>query len=292
MNTADQRVPAWLLAVVAMLTVQLGVGFSVHFFPIVGTAGIAWLRLTFGALIFLAIGRPRLRGHPWAVWRILIALGVATGLVTVFFMAAVDRIPQGTAVAIEFLGPLSVGVLRAHNRRLLAWPALAMLGVLLLTEPWRGEVDPLGVGLALGAAVCWGVYIVLTQQVGERFAGLSGLSITIPIAALTTAVVGLPQAAGHITWGVVLGAAGLALLMPVLPFSLEMLALRRLTTAAFGTLMALEPAFGALIGIVLLAQIPGPPQVVGVALVVAAGIGAERSGRRGPDIPDFPAMVE
>lgn len=287
-----ERVPAWMLAVVAMLSVQLGVGISVHFFPIVGTSGIAWLRLTCGAVMFLLIARPNVRGIPGRVWRVLIALGVATGLVTLLFLASVDRIPMGTAVAIEFLGPLSVGVLLAHRRGLLLWPALALVGVLLLTEPWTGEVDLLGVLFALGAAVCWGTYIVLTQQVGDRFSGVSGLSITIPIAALTTAFFGIPEAAGGLSLSVLLGAAGLAVLLPVLPFSLEMLALRRLTTAAFGTLMALEPAFGSLVGVVLLGQIPGALQALGVVLVVTAGIGAERSGRRDEVPAEFPPILE
>ena len=122
---------------------------------------------------------------------------------------------------------------------------------------------------------------MLTQKVGDRFAGLDGLSITIPVAAVATAFFGVPRAWGHITWPVLAASLGLALLLPVIPFSLELLALRRLTTAAFGTLMALEPGLGLVIGLVLLSQVPQPLQVVGVVLVVAAGIGAERTGHRG-----------
>jgi len=219
----------------------------------------------------------------WPDVRAALALGVATGMITVSFLTAIERIPLGTAVAIEFLGPLTVAVIRSHRRSLLVWPALALVGVLLLTEPWQGTVDPVGIALAAVAACGWGTYIVLTQHIGDRFAGLQGLSITIPVAAVTAAVIGIPQAAGNITWPIVAAAFGLALLLPVIPFSLEMLALRRLTTAAFGTLMALEPAFGLLMGVLVLSQIPHVGQVVGVALVVIAGIGAERSGHREPE---------
>jgi inner membrane transporter RhtA len=274
------RVPAWTLAVAAMLSVQLGAALSTRLFVDVGPAGTAWLRLTFGALVFLLVGRPKIAGMSWPDWRTPIALGIATGVLTVAFLSSIDRIPLGTAVAIEFLGPLGVAVLRSSDRRTLVWPALALLGVLLLTEPWQGAVDPLGVAFASLSGLSWAAYIVLTQKVGDRFAGLDGLSITIPVAAVTSAVIGVPQAWGHLSWTVLAASFGLALLLPVIPFSLELLALRRLTTAAFGTLMALEPGIGLVIGLVLLSQVPAPLQVVGVILVVAAGVGAERTGHR------------
>ncbi|MCU0279465.1 MAG: EamA family transporter [Candidatus Nanopelagicales bacterium] len=283
------RVPAWSLAVAAMLTVQIGAALSVSLFDTVGAGGTAWLRLTAGAIIFLLIARPRLRGMAWPDLRAALVLGMATGLITTSFLTAIERIPLGTAVAIEFLGPLGVAVARSRSRALLVWPALALVGVLLLTEPWQGTVDLIGVLLAVISAVGWATYIVLTQHVGDRFEGLQGLSITIPVAAVTAAVIGVPQAAGNITWQVVLTAFGLALLLPVIPFSLEMLALRRLTTSAFGTLMALEPAFGLLMGVIVLSQIPHVGQIAGVALVVVAGIGAERSGHREPQ-PAVPLL--
>jgi inner membrane transporter RhtA len=280
------------MAVAAMLSVQLGAALSVHLFDAVGPAGIAWLRLTAGALIFLALHRPRLRRLGWRGLRAALALGVTTGLVTTTFLSALDRIPLGTAVAIEFMGPLSVAVLRSHQRRLLVWPALALVGVVLLTEPWQGAIDPVGVLLAGLAALGWATYILLTQHVGDRIAGLEALSITIPVAAMTAAVVGIPQASGDITPGVVAAAFGLAVLLPVLPFSLELLALRRLTAAAFGTLMSIEPALGLIMGLVLLSQVPAPVQVLGIALVVTAGIGATRSGHRARSSKPPPTLIE
>ena len=190
------RAPAWTLAVAAMVSVQVAAALSTHLFDIIGPAGTAWLRLTFGAIVFLAISRPRVRSLSRSDKGTVLALGVATGLVTVAFSSAIARIPLGTAVAIEFLGPLGVAVFHGPDRRRLVWPALALVGVVLLTEPWQGSIDPVGVLLAALAAFGWGTYIVLTQRVGDRLAGLQGLSLTIPIAAITAAFFGIPEAAG------------------------------------------------------------------------------------------------
>lgn len=276
-RTATLPVPAWMLAVAAMFSVQLSAALSVPLISQVGSAGTAWLRLSAGALIFLAIARPPLRSVHRRDIPAVVGLGVATGLLTTFFLAAITRIPLGQAVAIEFLGPLAVAALRSHTRRALWWPALALVGVVLLTEPWHGSVNLVGIGFAAGSAVGWGTYILLTQHIGDRFAGIDGLSLTIPIAAVTAAVAGVPQAAGHLTVEVLLVAIGLAILLPVLPFALEMIALRHMTHTAFGTLMALEPAIGAVLGLVVLHQKPSAIQAMGVMLVVAAGALASKN---------------
>jgi inner membrane transporter RhtA len=276
-------VPASIPAVAAMFSVQLGAALSMPLISAVGPAGAAWLRLTAGALIFLAIARPPLRSVRRRDAPALVALGFATGAMTCLFLASIERIPLGTSVAIEFLGPLTVAALRSGTRRALIWPALALVGVLLLTEPWHGAINLAGIGFAAGSAIGWAVYILLTQHIGDRFSGLTGLSLTIPVAAATAAVVGIPQAAGHLTAPIVVAAIGLALLMPVLPFALEMVALRHMNHAAFGTLMALEPAIGVVLGLVVLHQHPSAVQTLGIMLVVVAGAAAQRNGRRLPD---------
>ena len=111
---------------------------------------------------------------------------------TIAFLAAIERIPLGTAVAIEFLGPLTVAAVRSHNQRAMAWPALALLGVILLTEPWQGDINAAGIAFAALAAIGWATYILLTQKIGDRFTGLGGLTITVPIAAVTAAIAGIP----------------------------------------------------------------------------------------------------
>ncbi|CDO22652.1 integral membrane protein [Mycolicibacterium mageritense DSM 44476 = CIP 104973] len=283
--------PPWSLAVAAMLSVQLGAALSVDVIAAVGAAGTAWLRLTAGALVFLALTRPPLREIRRADLPALLGLGVASGLMSVMFLAAIERIPLGTAVAIEFLGPLTVAALRGHDKKALTWPVLALAGVVLLTEPWHGTINLAGIGFAATAAVGWGVYIMLTQRIGDRFSGIKGLALTVPIAAATTAVVGIPQAAGHLTLTVIAASIGLAVLFPILPFALEMLSLRRMTHTAFGTLMALEPAFGVVIGLLVLHQKPTILQALGVLLVIGAGPGAQYRGRRDPDIAESQAVL-
>jgi len=281
-----RAIPPWTLAVTAMLSVQLGSALSVGLIGIVGAGGTAWLRLTAGALVFILIARPPLRSIRRQDVLPLVGLGVATGLMTLAFLAAIERIPLGTAVAIEFLGPLTVAAVHSRRPTALIWPALALVGVVLMTEPWHAPFDLIGIGLAALAGAGWGGYILLTQRVGDRFTGIRALSITIPIAALTTAIIGIPQAIGHLSIEVVGIAIGLALLLPVIPFALEMLALRRMNPNAFGTLMAVEPAIGLLLGLVVLAQLPSVAQIVGIALVVAAGALAQRTGGRpGPTAP-------
>jgi len=273
-------VPPWSLAVTAMFSVQLGSALSVGLIDAVGPAGTAWLRLSMGAIVFLLLARPPLRSIRRPDVPALLGLGIATGVMTISFLAAIERIPLGTAVAIEFLGPLTVAAARSRTARALAWPGLALFGVVLLTEPWRGAVDLVGIGFAAVAGAGWGGYILLTQHAGVRFTGIQSLSITIPIAAMTAAIVGIPQAVGHLSFGIIVAAAGLAVLLPVLPFALEMLALRRMTAPAFGTLMAVEPALGLLLGLLVLGQLPSIVQTIGILLVVLAGAASQRGGRR------------
>src|SRR5256884_2519257 len=274
-----------LMAVGSMTCFQIGLALSVPLFGRPGPLGTVWLRLAWAALILLAVVRPR----PWRFRRPIllaaIALGVVTGGVTMLFMAAVARMPLGTASALEFLGPLGVAVARGHGRRRLLWPGLAAVGVLVLTHPWQGGGNPLGIVFALGAAACWAAYILLTQAVGDEGAGLAGLAGSIPVAALVSTPFAAPEIGRALTPHLLLIGLGLALLLPVIPFALEMSALRRLTTAAFGTLMCLEPALALLAGLALLGQVPQVWALAGVALVVAAGLGAERAGARQHDTP-------
>jgi len=270
------------MAVASMVLVQLGLALSVELLDRIGAEGAAWLRLAWAGVLLLILVRPRFwRFTRSALWA-CVALGVVTAGITLLFMASVARLPLGTASALEFLGPLGVAVVRGR-RATLVFPVLAAVGVVLLTEPWRGGADPLGVFYALAAGVCWAAYILLTQRVGDQVAGLSGLAVSMPVAALVATVVAGPAVIGAMSWQLLLGGAGLAVLLPVIPFSLELSALRRLSTAAFGVLMSLEPAFALVIGLLVLHQVPGWLPVAGVAFVVAAGIGAARTGDRLPE---------
>ncbi|RCS60323.1 EamA family transporter [Microbacterium sp. JB110] len=269
------------MAVIAMLAIQLSNALSMNIVEQVGPAGTTWLRMCFGAVFLVLIARPSIRNLRRKDVPALLALGAATGGMTTFFLSAADRIPLGTAVAIEFLGPLTVAALTSKNRKALLWPVLALIGVVLLTEPWHGRIDLLGVLFALIAGICWGLYNLLTQHVGDRFSGLSGLALTIPISAVVTLPLGLTQVVtGDLAWWVLPAAAGIALITPVIAFGLEMAALRRMTHTAFGTLLSIEPAFGVLMGLLVLGQTPAVFQLVGIALVIVAGAAAQRDGAR------------
>ncbi len=285
------RVPAWSLAVVAMLSIQLGSALSISLFPAVGPAGTAWLRLALGAVILLVLVRPSLRLIKRSNIVGLLGLGASTGVMTSAFLSALDRIPLGTTVAIEFLGPLAVAALSGRNLRAALWPLLALAGVVLLTRPWTGTVDLVGVAFALLAALCWGLYIVFTQQVGDQFSGIRGLALATPIAAITASVVGIPQAWGGINGEVLLLGFVLAILTPVFPFALEMLALKRMNKRAFGTLMAVEPGVATGIGLAVLLQVPQLLDAAGIILVVIAGIATQRDAAR-PPLLDLPATAE
>lgn len=278
------------MALVSMLCVQLGLAVSVSLIDRIGAEGTAWLRLVWAGVLFLVIVRPKRSAFTGRTFAAAAALGVVTAGITMLFMAAVERIPLGTASALEFLGPLGVAVATAKGGRRMLWPALAAVGVVLLTEPWSGAVNTAGVLFALAAAVCWGAYILLTQRVGDSVDGLQGLAVSMPVAGIVATVAVGPAVLDRMTPQLWLIGLGLAILLPVVPFVLEMQALRRLTTSAFGTLMALEPGFAMLIGLVLLHQVPGPAAVLGIGLVVAAGMGAARSGARTEE-PVVPAAA-
>jgi inner membrane transporter RhtA len=271
------KIPAPSLAVMSMLSVQTGAALSTHQFEALTPSGSAWLRVAISASILLLITRPRLHRIGWPALRGVLLLGTATAVLTLAYIEAVARIPLGTTAAIEFLGPLAVAALRSHRRAALAWPALAMIGVIGLTEPWHGRLNLGGVAFAMAAGAGWAVYILLTQRVGAQLSGLQGLAMSLGTAAIVAAPVAAWPALRGLTPVLAAQGLGLAVLVPLLPFSLELLALRRMMVAAFGTLMALEPGIATAIGTVVLGQLPTAWQVAGVVLVVVAGIGAQRT---------------
>jgi inner membrane transporter RhtA len=273
------------MALAAIGCVQLGVAVSVGLSARIGAEGVAWLRLMAAGLILLAAVRPWRTSFSPSALRTCVVLGIATAGMTMLYMAAVVRLPLGTASALEFLGPLGVAVTRGRGPSRV-WPFVAAAGVVALTEPWHGGTDPIGVGFALAAAGCWATYIVLTQRAGDEVSGLRALAVSLPVAAVVATITVGPSVLPHLSWQLLLAGIPLAMLLPVIPFSLELLALRRLTATAFGTLMCLEPAVALLIGLAVLGQIPRPSAIVGVVLVVVAGVGAERTGARVDEQPD------
>ena len=215
-------------------------------------------------MILLAAVRPR----PWRFRRSVllatVALGIATAGVTMLFMVAVAGLPLGTASALRSSARSAWRSPAAAAARLLS-PGFAAAGVLLLTHPWQGSLDLAGIAAALGAAICSAACIMLTQAVGDEAAGLQGLAVSITVAALAATSVSGPAVIGDLTPHLLVAGFCLALLLPVIPFSLEMYALRRITTSAFGTLMCLQPAIALVAGLALLGQVPRVWSLAGVA---------------------------
>ncbi|MEV6013236.1 EamA family transporter [Streptomyces sp. NPDC051976] len=269
----------FVMAVASMTTVQLGSALTVPLFDHLGALATAGLRLGWAGVLMLVLVRPRRRDFTGADLAACAVLGAVTAGMMLFFMLALSHLPLGTTSALEFLGPLAVSLFGpGHGRRV--WTVAAATGVVLLAEPWHGGLDVLGTVYALAAAACWAGYILLTQRVGDRVTGLKGLAVSMPVAGLLGVLIAAPAISTHVTWPTLWIMLALAALSPVLPFALEFLALRRLTTSAFGTLMSLEPAIAMLLGFLVLGQTPGPAPAAGIAFVVLAGIGATRTGAR------------
>jgi len=263
------------LVVAAATTPQFGAAFAVTLFDELGPAGAAFLRLAVAAAILLAIWRPRVRGRRPADLRVAAVFGITLGVMNWAIYAAMDRIPLGVAVTIEIAGPLGVAVVASRRPLDLLWVVLAAAGIVLLTDPGGGSLDMVGVAFALLAAAMWAAYIVLSVRTGRLFPGGSGLAIAMAVGALTILPMGVGQAGSALLEPELLAAgAVVALASSVIPYSLEMEALRRLPARVFGVLMSLEPAVAALAGLVVLDQTLGAREWFAIALVVVAAAGA------------------
>ena len=268
------------LALASMILLQLGAALSEPLFDRVGPAGVVALRLVAAALIMWPFARPRLAHRSRADLRAAVALGVCSGLLTFAFFQSIDRIPLGVTVTIEFLGPLSVALAASRRPRDIAFVALAGAGVALLTlgHGAGGPLDATGVAFAGLSATCWAGYIVLTKRVGAAWPGLEGLSVSLAVAALVVLPVGVVEGGSELLEPeVLLAGAGLALLLPLLPYTFEMISLRRLPTGLFGVIMSLEPAIAAVLGFALLSQSLTATGVAAVGMVVVASAGATLS---------------
>ena len=242
-----------------------------------------FLRIAFAAIVLMALWRPALRVESGG--RDVIALGVILGVMNLSFYEALDRIPLGIAVTLEFVGPLSVAVLASRRRRDLIWVALAAAGLILLAPVPGSDLDALGCAFALFAGVCWGLYIPVTARVGRAVPGGAGIALAMVIAALVTMPFGLVDGAGDLLDGELLAIAfGVAILSSAIPYSFELEALRRLPQSTFGVLMSLEPAVAATAGFVVLGQDLDAREVVAIGLVLAASAGAlGAAGRVAPE---------
>ncbi|MDX3309608.1 EamA family transporter [Streptomyces sp. ME08-AFT2] len=286
------------------ISVQFGGALAVTLMPRAGALGVVALRLLVAAVVLLVVCRPRLRGHSRADWGTVVAFGVTMAAMNGLFYQSLDRIPLGPAVTLEVLGPLALSVVASRRALNLVWAALALVGVFLLSGGSGGgggghgegggggggfgALDPVGVAFALGAGAMWAAYIVFSARTGRRFPQADGLALAMAVGALLFLPLGLVESGAKLADPVTLGlGAAVALLSSVLPYTLELLALRRLPAAAFAILMSLEPAIAAAAGFLILDQALTTVQAAAIALVVAASMGAVRTqvGRRKRAVP-------
>jgi len=262
-----------LLALVCVLGgsfgVQLSAALASTLFPTVGTVGVSGLRMAVAAAVLLVVTRPSLRGRSTRAWAGIASYGLAMAAMNVLFYNAVDHLPLGFAVTLEFLGPLAVAALGVTRRLELVLPATALLGVVLISGP-GGEADVVGILFGLGAAVAFGAYTMLAGRVGGDTSGLDGLALSVTVGAvllLPFSIASAPHvdAAG---WGR-LAASGI--LGVAIAFSLDFLAVRLSSPRVVGTLFAMDPVVGALVGALALGQGLAPVAVVGILLVSFAG---------------------
>ena len=283
MTSAADRVPAPLLVLAGIVSVQFGGALAATLVPVIGAGGSVVLRLLFASALLLVFVRPRWRAHSHRARLTVIAVGVALGLMNFTFYSSLAHLPIGVAVTIEFIGPLSLAA--ALSRRWLDAVAVAAAaaGVVLISEALStpfADLEKTGIALALLAGALWAAYVVPAGRTGGEFPKLEGLALAMVVATVVTLPLGITSAP---SWSpdILLKAFGIAVLSSVLPYSLELLALRRLSAKVFGILLSLEPAFAALAGLLVLGQVLSPTQLVGMALVVAAsalvlGLGARQ----------------
>jgi inner membrane transporter RhtA len=281
------RVPAPALVISGVLSVQLGAAVAKSLFDDLTPTGVVALRLVFGTLVLGLLFRPRIRNRPRAELRLAVAFGLTLVSMNLCFFQALDRIPLGIAVTLEFVGPLAVALVGSRRSSDFLWVAMAASGIALLAPGIGGGLDAVGVLFALAAGALWGVYILLGARVGKAFSGPTGLVLAMAVGACVALPLGIVSAGSSLLEPALLAAGlGVAVLSSAIPWSLELEALRRLPTHVFSVLMSLEPAIGALVGFVVLGERLGIRAVTAIALVVIASAGAARGARTAPAPPD------
>jgi inner membrane transporter RhtA len=273
------------LVLTGVTSIQFGAALAATMFDDLGPGGTSVLRLAFAAIVLIALWRPRVRGREPQALRLAALFGLTLGAMNLFFYEALDRIPLGVAVTIEFAGPLAIAVATSRRRLDLVWAALAAVGIVLLSDPFGGDgLDGVGVVLILCAAACWALYILIAQRASRVFDGSEGLALAMVVAALVPVIPGVAEAGSTLLEPQFLAMGlGVALLSSVVPYSLETEALRRMPANVFGVLMSLEPAVAALAGFLVLGQGLGVRELIAIGFVVAASVGVSRVAAPSPE---------
>ncbi|HEK1688339.1 threonine/homoserine exporter RhtA [Pseudomonas sp. RW10S2] len=286
MNTQPRSLAATLfpigLLLIAMASIQSGASLAKSMFPVVGAQGTTTLRLIFASIIMLALLRPWRARFNASTLRSVIIYGLALGGMNFLFYMSLRSVPLGIAVALEFTGPLAVAIFASRRALDFLWIALAIVGLLLLipTGQTGASLDLTGAAYALGAGVCWALYILYGQRAGAEN-GIQTAALGVLIAALFVAPIGIAHAGSALlTPALIPVALAVAILSTALPYSLEMVALTRMPARTFGTLMSIEPAFGALSGLLFLGEVLSLTQWLAILAIITASVGATLSMRK------------
>ncbi len=274
---------ATVCVILAMITIQSGASIAKQLFPLVGPEGTTTLRLGFSALLLCLVFRPWRALPERNTWFSILFYGLCLGGMNLSFYLAIERIPLGIGVALEFTGPLAVALLSSRRKRDLFWVACALTGILLLLPDMTSSdgLDPVGVALALGAGACWAGYILFGKKTGNQGSGGITVALGMTVAALLMAPPGIiNQGAALLSWDVLPLGLVVGILSSALPYTLEMVALRSLPAKNFSVMMSLEPAVAALAGFLILSELLSLWQWLAIALVIIASLGSALSERR------------
>jgi inner membrane transporter RhtA len=277
----SDKIPPQLFALCSITSIQLGASIGESLFSTIGPLGTTFLRLGFTALIYLLLWRPSLRGYKTKHFQLIILFGLTVALMNASFYEAIQRVPLGIAVTLEFVGPLGVAIIQSRRIKDLVWVILATIGIILLAPLGGGNhIDLLGAGMALLAGVLWGCYILLNVQIGRSFTGSAGLAFSMVVAACAITPLGI-VAGGRalLTPRTLFIGLVVAILSTAFPFALELEGLRRLPSRTWGILMSIEPAIAALIGFVVLRQVIDIRSILAIVFIISASIGVSLEGR-------------
>lgn len=277
------RTPSPILVLGGIASVQFGSAVATTLFARTGPAGAVLLRLLSATIVLLVLWRPALRTRSRRDLLLAAVFGLVLATMNTSFYEAIQRIPLGIGVTIEFIGPLMVAIAGSRQMLDLLWVALAAIGIVALMHGGSGSLDALGVVFALIAGCMWGAYIILNARVGRAFEHGTGLAIAMCVGSLVALPLGVAQGGSQLLQprSLAIGAA-VGMLSSAIPYTLEMEALRRIATRIFGVLMSLEPAMAALAGFIVVGQSLTARELAGIAFVVLASVGASRSARRAP----------
>lgn len=270
--------------IASISSVQVGAAWATTIFDQVGASGACLLRLVSASAVMLAVTRPTLRSVSRRQWLSACSLGLVLAGMNLSFYHAISRIPLGTAVTIEFIGPLLVALAGSRRPRDLVWAVLAAAGIVALCHGFGHGADAVGFALAGTAGLLWGCYILLQAHLGRSFKDSSGLALAMTVAAIAVLPFGIAGGAGNLLDPSVLGVGvAVGMLSSAIPYSLELKALRSLSTATFGILMSLEPAVAAIAGALVIGQSITLRDAVGIGLVIAASLGASITSQSPPE---------